>query len=498
VSSDETIAAAERFLVARFGKVSDGIHSSFNRRLCRPAVRWLTHTPVTPNAVTFGGVIVSIFAAFAFAPGTYWSFVIGALLFFIAGLFDEIDGMLARIKFADSPFGTCLESFGDSLSYVLLFVGITVGLYRQHVVRELWVGAALLIGTVLALVATTLQRKRAASADCPTEYLGNFYRKREQDSSNWISRAVRQTQGFQRRGIMIHYVVLLTVLGEAPVIFYLATLGSHPTWTLALYYNHRFFKSAAPRISLNEIHASQEALLKAVILAAGQGTRIRAVHGECPKCLIKVNDKTILDHQIDGLVRAGIEQIAIVVGYEKQQIIRHVHGRIGRSWTPRIEFIENPAFAITNNIYALWLARDWIGGDGFVCVNADVILDAQILASAMKTNALVSMMVDPEWRDETMKVIISDGRVVRMSKKISKQEFSGTYIGITLFHQAINARFFAKMEEVVKAGRVNEFFNVAVQELVDEGLRVGYTTTAGAAWAEIDDPLDVARCGLEY
>jgi choline kinase len=230
--------------------------------------------------------------------------------------------------------------------------------------------------------------------------------------------------------------------------------------------------------------------MKAVILAAGQGTRIRAVHGERPKCLIKVDHTTILDHQIDALLRAGIDQIAIVVGYEKQQIIRHVHGRIG-SWTPMITFIENSAFAITNNIYSLWLARDWIGGGGFVCLNADVILDAQILPSAIKTNALMSMIVDPEWRDETMKVVISDGRVLRMSKKISKEEFSGTYIGITLFDQAINARFFAKMEQFVEAGRVNEFFNVAVQELVDEGLRVGFTTTAGAAWAEIDDPLDL-------
>jgi choline kinase len=231
--------------------------------------------------------------------------------------------------------------------------------------------------------------------------------------------------------------------------------------------------------------------MKAVILAAGQGTRIRAVHGERPKCLIKVDHTTILDHQIDALLRAGIDQIAIVVGYEKQQIIRHVHGRIG-SWTPMITFIENSAFAITNNIYSLWLARDWIGGGGFVCLNADVILDAQILPSAIKTNALMSMIVDPEWRDETMKVVISDGRVLRMSKKISKEEFSGTYIGITLFDQAINARFFAKMEQFVEAGRVNEFFNVAVQELVDEGLRVGFTTTAGAAWAEIDDPLDLS------
>ena len=258
VTSDETASAAEKFLVERSGKASDGIHSSFNRRLCRPAVRWLSHTRVTPNGVTLIGVLVSLFSAIAFARGNYWSSVVGALLFFLAGLFDEMDGMLARVKFADSPFGTYLESHADSLSYLFLFGGITIGLYRQYGNRELWVGGLLLIGAVLALVVTTLQRKRAAAADRPTEYLGNFYRKLEQDSSNWISYAVRHAQGFQRRGIMIHYVVLFTALGGLPVLFYLATLGAHMTWILALYYNRRFFTQPND-ISLSRIHTPQEA-----------------------------------------------------------------------------------------------------------------------------------------------------------------------------------------------------------------------------------------------
>jgi len=230
--------------------------------------------------------------------------------------------------------------------------------------------------------------------------------------------------------------------------------------------------------------------MKAVILAAGQGTRIRAIHGERPKCLIRVDDETILDHQIEGLLGAGINEIAIVVGYEKRQIIGHVQKRFN-SRRVNIEFIENPAFAITNNLYSLWMAREWIDRDGFVCLNADVILDAQILASSLRTSAFISMIVDPEWRDETMKVVISNGHVVRMSKKIARQEFSATYIGITVFHAAVIERFFTKMRDLVEAGRVNEFFNAAVQELVDEGLRVGFTTTAGAPWAEIDDPLDL-------
>ena len=229
--------------------------------------------------------------------------------------------------------------------------------------------------------------------------------------------------------------------------------------------------------------------MKAVILAAGQGTRIRSVHGEHPKCLIEVDNTTILDHQLDALSMVGINDVAIVVGYEKEQIISHANARALLS--PRIRFIENPAFAITNNIYSLWRALEWVRGESFIVLNADVIFNPEILDVAVRPYAPISMIVDPLWRDETMKVVILDDHVIRMSKNISREEFSGTYIGITVFSKAIQDRFFHKMQDVIAAGRVNEFFNVAVQELANEGVPVGYTSTDGLPWAEIDDPVDL-------
>jgi len=231
--------------------------------------------------------------------------------------------------------------------------------------------------------------------------------------------------------------------------------------------------------------------MKAVILAAGQGTRIRSVHGERPKCLIEVDNSTILDRQLDALSMAGINDVAIVVGYEKEQIINHVMSK-RRNHVQRVHFMENPAFAITNNIYSLWLALEWLRGDCFIVLNADVIFDAEVLASAIETNAPISMIVDPSWRDETMKVIIHGDRILQMSKTITREQFSGTYIGITIFSKAIQTRFFDKMNTLISAGRVNDFFNVAVQELVDKGVNVGYTSIDGLAWAEIDDPTDLS------
>lgn len=241
VTSPEAIESAERFLVAHSGKVLDGIHTSFNRRLCRPFVRLLSHTSITPNAVTFGGVVISVLSAMAFAHGGYLYSVLGALLFYIAGLFDEMDGMLARIKFAESPRGTWLEGFADGLSYLLLFGGITIGLSHRYGRPAALMGILLLAGAILALVTTSLQRRRATTADRPNEYLGRMYQLLDKDSGNWVSRVVRQLQAFIRRGILVHYIVIFTLIGALPLIFVLATLGAHLTWILTLYFNRRFF-----------------------------------------------------------------------------------------------------------------------------------------------------------------------------------------------------------------------------------------------------------------
>ena len=237
--------------------------------------------------------------------------------------------------------------------------------------------------------------------------------------------------------------------------------------------------------------------MKAIILAAGQGTRIRAVHGARPKCLIRFDrtGRTILDQQIDALFSAGVSDIGIVVGYEKEQIIRHVTRNHGAHFH-RIRFIENPEFAETNNIYSLWTARSWLQGSSFIILNADVVFDERILPPAISSEALITMIVDPAWRDETMKVIIAGNRVLRMSKEIPQRDFSATYIGITLVDAAVQALLFDRIEALIRRGQCHVFFNVAVQELSDGGLHVAYSETDGLPWAEIDDPGDLAYAKL--
>src|SRR6202041_942979 len=127
----------------------------------------------------------------------------------------------------------------------------------------------------------------------------------------------------------------------------------------------------------------------------------------------------------------------------------------------------------------LWLGRDWLKSDSFVAFNADVALDSDILPPALASTAPITMIVDRTWRDETMKVVIRGDRIVRMSKQITPQEFSATYIGITAFDGSIVDRLFGKLDRLIYGGNNQVFFNAGVERLIEEGVRVGYTETAG-------------------
>jgi len=241
VTSRDTVRMAEQFLVANSGKPLDGIYSSFNRRLCRPLVRLLAHTQVTPNMLTFGGLMVALFSGILFARGSYFNYVGGALLFFVSGLFDEMDGMVARIKFRESALGTWLEGFVDNVTYLIIFAGITRGLHRQYGSWALKYGIALTIGCILSVIVISLQRKLSTPPDRPHEYAGKMNQLLEADSSSPVSRIVRQIHIFVKKGVLVHYVLIFTLMGGLPLFLWLAALGSNLTWILGLYFTRKFF-----------------------------------------------------------------------------------------------------------------------------------------------------------------------------------------------------------------------------------------------------------------
>lgn len=226
IESDETRRAAEWHLVRRSGKATDGVFSTFNRRLCWPLVRGLAKTPITPNVVSFIGLFVAILSGYFYAQGYWGAYALGGLLYFISVLFDEMDGMLARLKFKESAFGCWLETVIDYSSYIIIFAGMTIGLYRQSGTLWLILGGVLLFSTTIALFVFSYQRKIATTSKNPNEYLMIYHRRLEEDSGNVLSRLVRQIEFVLRKAPMSHFLLIFSALGALKVLFLLAVLSA--------------------------------------------------------------------------------------------------------------------------------------------------------------------------------------------------------------------------------------------------------------------------------
>src|SRR5262249_37318277 len=207
VYSCKTSQRAERGLVRPSGEERDGNYSRFNRMLCRPLVRWLSKTPITPNMVTFSGLPIAMASGYWFSQGHWGAYVVGALLYFATVLVDEIDGMLARTTFRESAFGCWLESFVDYATYVPLFGGMTLGLTRQFGDRWMGLGLLLLFGTAMTCWVAVRHRKLATSPDRPEQYLPRYYRLLENDSVSVVSKFVRHVHLFIKKGVLCHYVL---------------------------------------------------------------------------------------------------------------------------------------------------------------------------------------------------------------------------------------------------------------------------------------------------
>ncbi|MFQ5744769.1 MAG: CDP-alcohol phosphatidyltransferase family protein, partial [Acidobacteriota bacterium] len=240
VESRSSVREAVRLLVRGSGKPTDGIFSNFNRSLCRPAVRWLLKTPITANMITFLGLLVAVASGYAYSRGHWAAYAVGGLLFFIAVEFDEMDGMLARTKFQESPFGCWLETYVDYMSYLFLLSGMTIGLYREHGAIWLLLGAMTLLGCVTSFFLFAKQRKLATRPERPEEYLIRFYRRLEQDSDNFLSQKIRRYQFIIKKGVLCHGVFWFSVLGALQVFVALGAFISNVTWIAVLYTNHLF------------------------------------------------------------------------------------------------------------------------------------------------------------------------------------------------------------------------------------------------------------------
>jgi choline kinase len=234
--------------------------------------------------------------------------------------------------------------------------------------------------------------------------------------------------------------------------------------------------------------------VKGVILAAGTASRLRPLTDATPKCLLPLGGGTLLGRTLDNLAAAGIRNVVIVTGYLEDQIRRYVRDR---GTGLRTEFISNPVYASTNNIYSLWLAREAVRESGLVLLDSDILFGPSVLPTLLGAGAPAALAVKTgiALGDEEIKVEADAGRrVLTIGKHVPPERAMGESIGIEAFTPAVMEALLDALErQVVAEGRVDIFYEAAFQDLIDRGGSILAVDIGEAPAVEIDTIEDFRR-----
>jgi choline kinase len=234
--------------------------------------------------------------------------------------------------------------------------------------------------------------------------------------------------------------------------------------------------------------------MKAVILAAGMGSRLAPLTNDRPKPLVPVAGKPLLVRTIERLAQVGItgRDVIVVSGF-RRDVLERTLAELGHG--PTIVF--NPHFSDWNNFYSLAVTRAAVGGDSFLMIDGDVLYDAGMLPRMLAAPGPVCLSIDvrPELDAETMKVESdADGVIRAISKQLDPRTALGEYVGVTRIDAGFAPAIFAELEALAKEGLTNEYYEFAFNRLAGRGqgpfraVDVHDLTTM-----EIDDLADLRR-----
>lgn len=237
---------------------------------------------------------------------------------------------------------------------------------------------------------------------------------------------------------------------------------------------------------------------RAIILAAGKGTRLRPITNRIPKCLALVDYKPILQHQLEALQEAAIKEAIIVIGYKGDQIKEFLRDKTFPKI--KIKLVKNPNEQ-TNNMFSLYLALKKTPLDHVILMNGDVVFDHNIMKLIASSTFENAIAVDlKKYHKESMKVIVKNGRIIDISKKTPKKKTSGMSIDIYKFSKT-GLRTLSKIMRkiIIVEKRVNEWTEVAIEEALIKGLIEVYPVDIQSRfWFEIDSYNDLQLANLFY
>ena len=241
--------------------------------------------------------------------------------------------------------------------------------------------------------------------------------------------------------------------------------------------------------------------MQAIILAAGMGRRLGSYTKENTKCMVPVNGVKLIDRVLTQLSQLNLQRVIIVVGYKGQELIKYLDHRYDDKL--KIEFVNNPIYDRTNNIYSLSLVKEQMQEDDTILIESDLIfsdrLFSMILADERPNIALVAKY--ETWMDGTMVRIDQDGNIVNFvpKKAFNYQEVDSYYktVNIYKFSKAFSqTQYVPFLDAYCKALGNNEYYEQALRviTLLDK-TNLKALDIGNEKWYEIDDvqDLDIAE-----
>jgi choline kinase len=230
--------------------------------------------------------------------------------------------------------------------------------------------------------------------------------------------------------------------------------------------------------------------VRATILAAGVGSRLRPLTNSVPKCLVPVAGRPVLGWQIDALRQAGVAPIAVVAGYRAGDVVDFC-----RQYGDSVSVIINAAYDRTNNMFSLRLALDGHQDEPATICNGDVVFDAAIVSAMVDAAGPDLIAVEPgRYIEESMKVSVDgQGRITQISKAIARDAAHGVSIDLYRFSGAgIEKLYRTALRMIDEAGSRNLWTEVAIDAILRD-VAVRPHDIAGRRWIEIDNFDDLAE-----
>jgi choline kinase len=233
--------------------------------------------------------------------------------------------------------------------------------------------------------------------------------------------------------------------------------------------------------------------MKAIILSAGQGSRLGHLTDDKPKCLIEFGGRSLLDRQLDALAANGIDEAVVVTGFRDDQI-EAVLAR--RSGGPKVRTVFNPFFKVADNLGSLFVARDELEGDCLVWNGDTLVSDAlmaRVVGNRDRDGICVTVDRKERYDEDDMKVIRDegDGRLRAIGKRIA-DGVNAESIGLLAFRGDGSTRF---REAIDKAMRTSEGTTIWYLRVIHHLAQNGDVWTLdikGEEWGEVDFPEDLA------